>query len=270
LVDKDSAEAVLEAALAELAGRGAAAGLLLPQVPLQGPFAAALRAVARRTQRPLDVLRPDERPAAVDRAEPPVEPDRQWRRLRAFGEARIERAREPRPVRDAVEEFLAVEASARGNAALIQDVGTASFVRTMTRELARSRRCRVDVMRVGGKPVAAAIVLKSAHSAWLWRAACDRRFAPYAPDALLALELARTRRNQTSLEIGDACGLWDDPMLDSLWRERTIRGDLLVAIRPGRSPAALPPPTRHRMVRTLRFIARQAYAGLTKGRTHLL
>ena len=136
LVDKDSAEAVLEAALAELAGRGAAAGLLLPQVPLQGPFAAALRAVARRTQRPLDVLRPDERPAAVDRAEPPVEPDRQWRRLRAFGEARIERAREPRPVRDAVEEFLAVEASARGNAALIQDVGTASFVRTMTRELA--------------------------------------------------------------------------------------------------------------------------------------
>lgn len=273
LIDGGTAEAVLEAALAELADRGAAAGLLFSQVPLQGPFAAALQALARRTQRPLDVLGPNEEsvdgpwPAdsAGDGSGLPLAPDR-LQRLSALGEVRIERTQEPRPVRDAVEEFFVLEASAQGGSALIQDVGTASFVRTMTRELARSRRCRVDVVRVDGKAVAAAIVLKSARCVWLWKIACDERFAPCAPDALLALELARTRRKQTRLELGDACGLHDHPMLRSLWRERMIRGDLLIAVRPGLSPRARPLQASHRMVRSIRWIAQQAYAGLTRKR----
>jgi CelD/BcsL family acetyltransferase involved in cellulose biosynthesis len=264
LVDETCPEAVLEAVLAELADRGAA-GLLFPQLPLQGPTAAALRAVAGRAQRALGVLTPNKA------ANPPpggpgagFDPEDQHRRLSAMGEVRIERAQEPRSVRDAVEEFLALEASGSGRAALIQDVGAATFVRTMTRDLARSRRCRVDVMRAGGRPVAAAITLKGARVVWLWRAVRDERLAPgLAPDALLALELARTWRKQPRLEFGDACGLGGHPALRPFWGEPTARGDLLIGLQPETPAAAGPPWAPQAMARTLRTIAQSAYANLT-------
>jgi Acetyltransferase (GNAT) domain len=192
------------------------------------------------------------------------DPEDQRRRLSALGEVRIERAREPRSVRDAVEEFLALEASGSGRAALIQDVGAATFVRTMTRDLARSRRCRVDVMRVGGRPVAAAITLKGARIARLWRAVRDERLAPgLAPDALLALELARTWRKQPRLELGDALELGNYPALRPLWGEPTVRGDLLIGLQPELPAAAGPPWAPQAMARTLRTIAQSAYANLT-------
>ena len=140
----------------------------------------------------------------------------------------------------------------------------------MTRELARSRRCRVDVMRIGGKPVAAAIILKSAQRAWLWKIACDERLAVCAPDALLALEGARTRRKPMRLELGDACGLRDHPVVDHLRRERTLRGDVVIPVRPAPAPTAQPLQASPGMVRTLRSIARQAYAGLTRRRALVL
>jgi len=263
LVDGDFADAVLEALVADLSDRGAAR-LLFPQVPLQGNFAAVLRAFARRPQRPLEILELNDSlqdgptAEALDRPGPRIGSDRLWERLSERGEVRIERAQEARAVRDAVEEFLVLEALARGSAALIRDVGTASFVRTMTRELARSRRCRVDVMRIGGKPVAAAIILKSAQRAWLWKIACDDRLAACAPDALLALEGARTRRKHMRLEIGDACGLRDHPVVDHLRRERTPCGDVLIPVRPAPAPTAQPLRASPGMVRTLRLIAQQA------------
>src|SRR5215207_10123822 len=189
----------------------APAGLLFSQLPLHGPMAAAPRVVAGRTQRLLEILTPGDaaKPANPDSEETGAsfDPEDQRRRLSALGEIRIERAQEPRSVRDAIEEFLVLEALERGRTALVQDVGTATFVRTMTHELARSRRCRVDVMRIGGRPVAAAIILKSAQRAWLWKIACDDRLAACASDALLALEGARTRRKHMRLELGHACGL---------------------------------------------------------------
>ena len=166
-------------------------------------------------------------------------------------------------MRDAIEEFLVLEALG-GRAALVQDVGTATFVRTITRELARSRRCRVDVMRVGGRPAAAAVTLKGATTAWLWRAVRDERLAPgLAPDALLALELARTWRRQPGLELGDACGFGGHPALRPLWRERTTRGDLLLGVQPRDPAAASSVWAPQAVARALRTIAQSAYAGLT-------
>jgi hypothetical protein len=77
-------------------------------------------------------------------------------------------------VRDAIESFLVIEAAdakARGRTALIEDAGPASFIRTMTRQLARRGQCRVEALRVKGETVAAAIVLNGPDAVWLWRSA---------------------------------------------------------------------------------------------------
>ena len=119
LVNEEFADAVLEAVLADLSDRGAAR-LLFAQVPLQGTLAAALRALNRRLQRPLEILDRDDSPQdgpaaeALDSHSPRIGSDRLWERLSEHGEVRIERAQEARAVRDAVEEFLVLEALARG------------------------------------------------------------------------------------------------------------------------------------------------------------
>lgn len=259
LIDGTCLEPALDAALAEL-GRQGVERVLFPRVPLQGPFAAALRTVSQRTGRRLERVEPGDRRAGLGQASPPAEPDRLRENLSAFGEVRIDRMREPRPVRDAVEEFLVLEASARGSAALIQDVGTATFVRTMTREMARTRRCRVDILRVGGKPAAAAIVLKGPGCVWLWNLVEDPSLAARAPGALLARDIARTRPKRTRLEFGDAGGLGGDPALRALGADRTACGDFVVAVRPDPSPAVLPPGG---VVGAIRAIAARAYASLT-------
>jgi hypothetical protein len=64
----------------------------------------------------------------------------------------------------------AAAAKERRTPALIQDAGTASFIRTMTRQLARRGLCRLDLLYRGAEPVAASIVLESAEALWLWRA----------------------------------------------------------------------------------------------------
>ena len=117
-------------------------------------------------------------------------------------------------------------------------------------------------MRIEGRPVAAAVTLKGAKTACLRRTVSDEPLAS-GLDALLALELARTWRKQPRLGLGDACGLGGHPALRPLWREQTIRGDLLIGVQPGGFAVASSLWAPQAMARTLRTIAQSAYAGLT-------
>ncbi|HEX8663817.1 MAG TPA: hypothetical protein VF744_07285, partial [Beijerinckiaceae bacterium] len=132
LIDRERPEAVLGAALSFCAARGSrCASLVLAGLPADGPIAERFAAAAAASRRRLERLPQGHvlATAAVPRAETSL-----------GGSLRTAQARTPAEVRDAVEAFLALEAAgakARGDRALIQDPGLASFVRTMTRQLAR-------------------------------------------------------------------------------------------------------------------------------------
>jgi hypothetical protein len=121
----------------------------------------------------------------------------------------VEHARTARDVRDAVETFLvldALSASAGRRAPLVQDPGATSFLRTMTRQLAHGRRCRVEVMRVEGKTVLAAIVLETPGAAWLWSVAAlpgGERFR----EPLLAMIAARAQRRRDAFYVLDGAAV---------------------------------------------------------------
>jgi hypothetical protein len=252
LVDGKASANIIEAALAFLAARFARfTGLTVSQVPTDGAFAAALRSAAVRTRRelqPADTYR--RRVLVKARSEQDAEPLRRRvvdelrdgrQRLSAIGNVEMDHARTPRWVRDAVEELLVLDATGaageRGRA-LLQETGMASFIRIATRQLAHAGRCRVDLLRVDGRAVAAAVILESERQAWLWQLAADAGLDDLAPQTQLALDLTRTQLDRPGLARTEACAACHSPVIDAFWQERTAV-DYVVAIRPQSSPATL-------------------------------
>jgi hypothetical protein len=161
--------------------------------------------------------------------------------MTGLGEVEMDHARNARWVRDAVEELLVLDASgaaAERGEALVQATGMASFIRIATRQLAHHARCRVDVLRIDGKAIAAAIVLECDALAWLWKVAADPAFAHMGPEEHLLLDVTRTQLDRPGLSRTEACCAQGSAVLDDLWQERTA-ADYLVSLRPRSSPATL-------------------------------
>ena len=243
LIDRERPREIVEAALSFLASRGSrCAGLLLPRVYDGGPLARTLAAAAAATGRPIESFATV--PVLVARADAAA----------AMPEGCcVERARTAREVRDALETFLVIEAAAaRADAkpALLRDPGATSFLRTVTRHLARRRACRVEVMTVDGVPQAAAVVLETTDGAWLWQLAATPEGAPLVGELVASIE-ERARRKPVFVADGVA-ELFPSlaPDLD-----RLAASDILVATRPGGSAGALTVRLKERLGRRLRAFA---------------
>jgi hypothetical protein len=248
LVDRDYAGAVFGAVFSFCASRGArCSSFALSGIAQDGPLAAAIHAEKRRSEAlPLPALVARRAPAKGDEPEAPASSG-------LAGTGRVERARTPAQVRDAVETLLVLDAAAAkgcGGTALIQDAGTASFLRTVTRQLARRRQCRVDVLKRDGESIAAALVLESAEAVWLWRTAgpapdVEGLLSPIAACARRAgKSLVLTENARIAQETAAALGFEPIPLID-----------LLVSTRTGLSPSAAVAHIRARIDRRLRAVA---------------
>ena len=156
------------------------------------------------------------------------------RRLAECGELVHASARTPADVRDAAERFLAMEAAGwkgqRGTA-LLADPSLTTFLRTMTRLLARDGKCRIDTLSVGGKPAAMGIILQSGGYAYLWKIAYDESFAINSPGVQFVLDLTRAQLAEEGIIFTDSCAIACHPMIDHVWRERLAIADALVSAR---------------------------------------
>jgi hypothetical protein len=252
LLDRERAAAVLGAALSFCASRGQrCASLAAKSLAAEGLLAEALRAAAAASRRRIERLGASHGIACATRLQDDeaLKPEHDRR-------GRIAQARTPAQIRDAVESFLALDAAqakARGAAALIQNAGTASFVRTMTRQLARRGLCRLDLVRRGGSPVAATIVLEDRSTLWLWRAAALPEHAGET-DRLAAASAARARRTGKRLMICDVAAV-SAPAAAALGLEPPALVDLRVSTRPGRSAGAAAIRLKTRLERHLRHVA---------------
>lgn len=210
LIDRARADIAIGSMLDALRDKpGRATALSLPRLAEGSAFAQAVRRAAAIGGRRILGVEASQRPIARSACSdaPPG--------------ARIAVARKQRAVREAVEEFLALEAFGRGGEALLMSPAASAFLRVITRSLARTRRCRVELVIEAGKPVGADIILRCGGADLLWKTARSR------------------------------------PPIPSVERQ-TAEVDWLVATKPGRSAAMLALAARDRLGSRIRDMLNQA------------
>jgi len=183
---------------------GPTAGLTFPAIDPAGPFAAALMRIARRHGFVADWQ-------GLGMPSPRLTGQANLAEARAALEARgMLRLEEPSTLagrRDAVEILLALEASGRRGQtgrATLQDIREAAFLRSMSRSLSRQKLCRIALLMLDERPIAAALTLGRSSTGWLYLAADDDDLAAARP---LALLLAMMRKAAPSRQIRLAGGL---------------------------------------------------------------
>jgi CelD/BcsL family acetyltransferase involved in cellulose biosynthesis len=248
LVEREAAEPVIAAWLAHLADNAALPGLLLlPLIAEDGPFAAALKAILRRTQMPYadfgrharPLLEPrDIRARYVERvlsAHRQRELRRAGRRLADLGALMFTAATEPSTIAGAIEDFFVLEAGgwkgAAGTAAAYH-ADVSHFIATAISALAAEGKAAIDRILVDGHAIAAAIVLRSAGTAWYWKTAYDEKFARFAPGVLLTVALTEELAEDAAIARTDSCAVSGNAIMDEVWRERLALCDRLIALRP--------------------------------------
>jgi CelD/BcsL family acetyltransferase involved in cellulose biosynthesis len=243
LVDRGEAEAAISAFLDHLQAEGPGLALL-PMLPRDGAFAAALaRVLARLGGATTEfggharaVLAPfDDRAVYLARALPHKklkELRRQRRRLAETGAVEFTTAREPAAIATALDSFVALEASGwkgRQGSAAREHVAIRTFMHQAVTALATDGHARVDCLTHGDRTLAAAITLRSGDTSWFWKIAYDEDFARASPGVQISLDLTASLLADGSIARVDSCATADHPMIDHLWRERLPLADLLIA-----------------------------------------
>jgi CelD/BcsL family acetyltransferase involved in cellulose biosynthesis len=248
LVERDAAEPVIAAWLAHIAGDAALPGLvMLPFLPIDGPFAATLAPILRRARMPAAdfdrhqraLLQPDgDRTLYIERSvgrHQHKELRRHWRRLGDTGAVLLTSATEPAAVAMAVEDFFVLEAAGwkgRAGTASADDDDVRRFIRGAVVSLAAEGQASIDRIMVDGRAIAAAIVLRSGRDAWFWKIAYDETFASLSPGVMLSVIVTDELLDDPNIVRADSCAVANHPMIDHLWRERLGLCNRLIAVRP--------------------------------------
>ncbi len=221
---------------------------ILPLLPDNGPFAKTLKSVLRKRKdaafdrhaRALLAPGPQrsgylERMTGAGRRK---EWRRQRRRLEEKGPVSLASAGGAAAAA-ALDDFFALEASGwkgRAGTAARDNAEIREFMRKAIAGLADN--ASVHRLLVDGRPIAAAITLRSRDHGWWWKIAHDESWAQFSPGVLLTRELTENLLRDGSLARVNSCATADHPMIDRLWGERLALADRLIRPRPS---AALRP-----------------------------
>ncbi|POR50027.1 GNAT family N-acetyltransferase [Bosea psychrotolerans] len=204
LLDAAQAQAVLAAVLSlrqgwVLEGRG----LVLRRIDMASPLIAPIRRAAEAlrlnaTLSPANLPLPRRHGAAT-----PSDIEAMQHALARRGKLELVEATSRAELRDAVEILLAMEASGpagRAGKAVLQDTREVGFLRAMTRALARSRRTRVALLTLDGRPIAGALVIGRAKDGLLYMTARDESEAPFFPGQVLLALMQQAAPERTILQ----------------------------------------------------------------------
>jgi CelD/BcsL family acetyltransferase involved in cellulose biosynthesis len=255
LVDPEEPAATIAAWLDHLAAQPAMpALLLLPLVPAQGAFAAALEAALTRGGRRSATFDSHQRAVLAPGAERTnylvramsasrlKKLRRQRRRLEEFAPVTFTTVTAPQDIAPALQDFLVIEASGwKGLAgtAAIADPAIRHFVESAVAALAAEGKARIDRICLNGRAIAVYVTLLSGNVAWCWKTAYTEGLARSSPGVQLALDLTEALLKESAVERVDSCATADHPMIDHIWRERLALCDRLIALRPAALPFGL-------------------------------
>lgn len=249
LLDRERAADALDAILLGLAERAAnIAGIAAPIVAADGPTAALFGASAERLGLSFRILDIRERPilscapneSALDaQTVRERKTARALRKLKSTGASCAHRVwRTPQEIKVAIELFLALEASGwkgRRGTALMQDPRAATFVRTMSRLMAKDEKIEIDALCADDRPIAMTISLRSQRRTFLWKTAYDETMAAFSPGAQLIPLISQRLIDDATIDSADSCASNDNPTIRRLWRESARIGDAYLSCAPDRS-----------------------------------
>jgi CelD/BcsL family acetyltransferase involved in cellulose biosynthesis len=228
-----------------------APGIVFQKIARSGPTFEALLAAAQSCGRQTEILDQYARAAffhgedadeAFERASSRKalkELHRRRRRLEGLGRVEHLRLAKPEDVRQAVEDFLALEASGwkRGRGALLSQPLLAAFFRAATCALAGEGKCQIHSLTLDGRPLAMGVVIESGGRAFFWKIAFDEDYRSQAPGVELVHELTKAQTARADLDMTDSCAIANHPMIDRVWPGRIGVCDLAIELQAGRAPA---------------------------------
>ena len=217
--------------------------LVIPEMAMDGPVAAAIVDFAARSGRPLAVVNRYQRAllelpvsGALDcRAGLSTrrrrEYSRQMRRLHEQGLVKIEITGEVEEVGRQFEEFLALEASGwKGSqgTSLATNPEIAAMARRIVANQSAKGCVRINSIRLDGRPIAMLVSFLMGESAYSWKIAYDETYAGFSPGAQLMLEAGPMLLSIPGIRQIDSCATANHPMVDPLWPGRRKIGTLVV------------------------------------------
>jgi CelD/BcsL family acetyltransferase involved in cellulose biosynthesis len=236
VLDPECADVVMPAFLKAIAGKkGLPRALWLKDFDAEGPAFAGLADYPQIEIK--DLGRPvATRQSGVKNSGSTRKKLRQdWNRLCAIGEPRVVNVRAKPAALAGLEIFLELEAASwKGGkgTALLNDPQDAAFARRLIGDMAEKGNASVALLQVGGRPVAAQVLLYCGISAYTWKTSYDVEFAKFSPGALLVDRLTEALL-AADIEIIDSCAL-DTGFMGQLWSGRKRTVDLVVS--PTKSP----------------------------------
>jgi CelD/BcsL family acetyltransferase involved in cellulose biosynthesis len=159
-----------------------------------------------------------------------------WNRLSALGAVDIVNDRAPQSVRDTFEMFLALEAKSWKGAsgtALLSEEEDAAFARRLIGDLAAHGCASVALLRLGGKPVAAQVLLYASDMAYTWKTAFDAEYSRFSPGALLIDKVTDALFAEGTEQI-ESCSP-EGSFMAQLWTGRRATVDMLADVGPDKS-----------------------------------
>ena len=219
----------------------------MPEVRLDGPFAAMIGMLAESRGLPLEIVNRVERPHLESdlsgddylRGTLRTHHFREFRRLKRrlgdLGALEYSVARQPEEVRLGIETFLALEAAGwkgRARTAMAVDRYRAAFVREAAHRLAENDLCRVHMLHLDGKAIASLVVFVERGVAYTWKTAYDEAYAAWSPGTLLMIETTRTHLDDPNIDVTDSCAVPDHPVMSRIWKERRPLGTIVIGLTP--------------------------------------
>ena len=158
---------------------------------------------------------------------------RQRRRLAEMGNIDVRRGQKPSKINDALDEFLALEASGwkgRRGTALFSLRQTTAFARQMLYQMGKEGNAEI-VQLVLNEKIIASLILVRQKNRWIsWKIAFDETYKAYSPGVQLTYLTSQLLQADKGFAEVDSLAVENHPMIDSLWRDRIKIADLLVQL----------------------------------------
>lgn len=250
VIDRDCLEAVCAAFLDHIAADAALPKIVaLDAMSTDGAtYAALARAVAARNGA-LHVFTRSQRPILASGLDGKAYLERAMsassrkklrqhrRRLGEKGALASTVASAPDEMRNAFEDFLALEAAGwkgRQGTALASDAADAAFGRAMIAALAARGEAAIHSLSLDGRPVSMQVVLRAGRTAFTWKTAYDEALHDVSPGTLLFEDYTTRLLADRDIDRVDSCS-FDDTGYMASWQERAGLAQLWLDTRRGGS-----------------------------------
>jgi CelD/BcsL family acetyltransferase involved in cellulose biosynthesis len=160
------------------------------------------------------------------------EVQRQQRRLSELGSVECRLFNERCDADEWREDFLQLEAhgwKGAANTAFAKSSEGRQFFTEAFRRGAQAGRLQLLGLWLNDRPIALKLNLLSPPGAFAFKIAYDEEFSKYSPGVQLELQNIHCLHACLGIQWMDSCAAPDHPMINRLWRERTIIQDILIS-----------------------------------------